>query len=84
MDQKQKNKEKRKKRKKICQEDSVNDEKMTAELDEKLAKLQSKKQILQKHEENKTNPKYLQMILKVKTIENLGKEIKEKIEVILA
>ena len=84
MDQKQKNKEKRKKRKKICQEDSVNDEKMTAELDEKLAKLQSKRQILQKLEENKTNPKYSQMILKVKTIENLEKEIKEKIEVILA
>ena len=84
MDQKQKNKEKRKKRKKICQEDSVNDEKMTAELDEKLAKLQTKKEILQKLEENKTNSKYLDMILKVEQIQNLEKEIKEKIEVILA
>ena len=37
-----------------------------------------------KLEENKTNPKYSQMILKVKTIEKHEKEIKEKIEVILA
>ena len=81
MDQKQKNKEKRKK---TSQEDSIDDGKMAAELDEKLAKLKTKKEILQKLEENKTNPKYSQMILKVKTIENLGKEIKEKIEVILA
>ena len=81
MDQKQKNKEKRKK---TSQEDSIDDGKMAAELDEKLAKLQTKKEILQKLEENKTNPKYSDMILKVKTIENLGKEIKEKIEVILA
>ena len=81
MDQKQKNKEKRKK---TSQEDSIDDGKMAAELDEKLAKLQTKKKILQKLEENKTNPKYSDMILKVKTIENLGKEIKEKIEVISA
>ena len=56
---------------------------MAAELDEKLAKLQTKKEILQKLEENKTNPKYSQMILKVKTIEKHEKEIKEKIEIIL-
>ena len=57
---------------------------MAAEIDEKLAKLQTKKEILQKLEENKTNPKYSQMILKVKTIEKHEKEVKEKIEVILA
>ena len=57
---------------------------MAAELDEKLAKLQTKKEILQKLEENKTNSKYLDMILKVEQIQNLEKEIKEKIEIILA
>ena len=57
---------------------------MAAELDEKLAKLQTKKEILQKLEEIKTNPKYSDMILKVEQIENLEKEIKEKIEIILA
>ena len=57
---------------------------MAAELDEKLAKLQTKKEILQKLEEIKTNPKYSYMILKVEQIENLEKEIKEKIEIILA
>ncbi len=81
MDQKQKNKEKRKK---TSQEDSIDDEKMAAELDEKLAKLQTKKEILQKLEEIKTNPKYSYMILKVEQIENLEKEIKGKIEIILA
>ena len=81
MDQKQKNKEKRKK---TSQEDSIDDGKMAAELDEKLAKLQTKKEILQKLEEIKTNPKYSDMILKVEQIENLEKEIKEKIEIILA
>ena len=70
--------------KKSAQEDSIDDGKMATELDEKLAKLQTKKEILQKLEENKTNPKYSQMILKVKTIEKHEKEIKEKIEVILA
>ena len=57
---------------------------MAAKLDEKLSKLQSKKEILERLEKKKTNPKYSEMISKVGQIENLEKEIKEKIAIILA
>jgi hypothetical protein len=56
---------------------------MEAELDEKFTKLQTKKEILQRLEKNKKNPKYSDMILKVRQIEKLEKEIKQKIEIIL-
>ena len=69
--------------KKSAQEYSIDDEKMEAELDEKFTKLQTKKEILQRLEKNKKNPKYSDMILKVRQIEKLEKEIKQKIEIIL-
>ena len=69
---------------KSAEEEPIDDEKMAAKLDEKLSKLQSKKEILERLEKKKTNPKYSEMISKVKTIEKLEKEIKEKIEIILA
>ena len=45
--------------KKSAQEDSIDDEKMEAELDEKFTKLQTKKEILQRLEKNKKNPNFL-------------------------
>ena len=55
-------------------------------IDEKLKKLRLKKAILLRflNERNTSNPKYLDMISKVRQIEILKKEIKDKIEIILA
>ncbi len=55
-------------------------------IDKKLKKLRLKKAIWLRflNEMNKSNPKYLDMTSKVRQIETLKKEIKEKIEITLA
>ena len=72
--------------KQSIQEDLIKDEKMEILIDEKLKKLRLKKAILLRflNERNTSNPKYLDMISKVRQIEILKKEIKDKIEIILA
>ena len=67
-------------------EEELDEEDVEKQINKKLDALKLKKKLLIKlhNEVNKSNKKYLDIVSKVKEIKELKKEIKEKIEVIIA